>query len=270
MKKFFVFGLIGFMSLCASAQGVFNKGERKIDLTIGVGSIAYDKVVDANAMFDQHFSMEWGIASIADKVTVGLGFAVNNSYGGKIESLVVGKYDYKYAFRNYGKIYDFSANRWKSYNETRNVTRKGVGTADADIKREDVNVLATVSFHYSPIERLDTYMKLGVGVGYMTYLISNYRNIKGFEKANVKNYHESKYNSYTDEYSYDDLEHAEWDGLESKIVPALATYIGATYYLTEKWGVEAQLGLISANIKDKNKGYPNSYGVFAVGATYKF
>lgn len=50
----------------------------------------------------------------------------------------------------------------------------------------------------------------------------------------------------------------------------MATYVGATYFLTESWGIGTQFGLISANIKDKDKGYPNSYGIFAVGATYKF
>lgn len=40
--------------------------------------------------------------------------------------------------------------------------------------------------------------------------------------------------------------------------------------LTDRWGVDAQVGLVSANIKNADKGYPNSYGVFALGASYRF
>lgn len=260
---------MGLIALSAHAQDAFDKGDRKMDLTIGVGTVAYaDK---SRTTFDQHFGMEWGIGRIADQVTIGFGFAVNNAYGGKFQSKVAGEYDYKYTRTTYGKVYNFSTKKWDRINETQKVSRQGVGTADADIAREDVNALLTLSFHYSPMPQLDTYLKIGAGVGYMNYLVGNYQNTDGFHSASVNDYRETQYTEVTTRYSYNDLDHVKWSSVgDSKIVPAMATYVGATYYLTECWGIEAQLGLISTNIKDKDKGYPNSYGIFAVGATYKF
>ena len=71
------------------------------------------------------------------------------------------------------------------------------------------------------------------------------------------------------EYSYNDLDHVKWDKPKSKAVPAISVYAGAAYYLTDNWGVEALLGLISTNVWNEIF-YGNSYGVFAVGVTYKF
>lgn len=58
--------------------------------------------------------------------------------------------------------------------------------------------------------------------------------------------------------------------MKSKVVPSMAIYVGATYMLTDRWGFDVQAGLINANLKGAKKGYPNSYGVFALGASYRF
>lgn len=269
MKKFLLLGAMGLIAFSVHAQDAFDKGDRKMDLAIGVGTVAYaDK---SRGTFDQHFGMEWGIGRIADKVTIGFGFAVNNIYGGKYQNKVIGEYDYKYTRTTFGKVYNFSTKKWDRINETKKVSREGIGTADADITREDLNALVTISFHYSPIPQLDTYLKIGTGVGYMTYLVGNYQNTDGFQSASVNDHRETQYTDITTRYNYNDLDHVKWSSVGgSKIVPAMATYVGATYFLTESWGIGTQFGLISANIKDKDKGYPNSYGIFAVGATYKF
>lgn len=251
----------------AGAQA-FENGDKKIDLTIGVGTVAY---ADKNrGTFDQHLSMEWGVATVADNFTIGVGFAINNQFGGRYESLVAGKYDYKYRLSQYGKQYSQSKNKWERYDQSKFEQRKGVGTANADITRDDVDALFTASFHYSPMSKLDTYCTVGVGVGCMSYITSNYHNTQGFSKANFSEHRETKYTDSYISYSYNDLDHVEWVGMKSKVVPSMAFYVGATYYLTDRWGVEAQLGLIDANFKGANKGYPNSFGVFALGAAYKF
>lgn len=250
------------------AQDVFDKGTRKMDLTIGVGTIEY---VDKNrSTFDQHFGMEWGVAKIANKVTVGLGFQVNNSYGGTFDGMVAGKYDYTYTVNTRGKVYSYSDKKWHSANDSKSVRRKGVGTAEADVSRDDVNALFMVGFHFSPMKKLDTYLKVGAGVGMMNYIVSNKRNTSGFSSADKTSVNNSNIVQTTTSYKYDDLDHVKWEGLDSKVVPAMSVYVGATYKITSKFGCDLQLGLISANLKDKDKGYPNSYGVFAVGASYFF
>lgn len=250
-----------------SAQ-VFDKGDRKVDLTVGVGVVAYkDK---SRPTFDQHASMEWGVASVADKFTIGVGFQVNNSYGGKLDGLVAGSYDYSYMRHDVGKTYSYKDKKWHPINEHKEVHRKGFGTAEATVAREDVDVLATVSLHFSPMSRLDTYLKLGAGVGYMSYIYGNYRNEQGFSSADYDKTSESKVHQSHTSFSYNDLDHVKWEGGDSKIVPALGVYLGATYMLTDRWGVDAQVGLVSANIKNADKGYPNSYGVFALGVSYRF
>lgn len=251
----------------ANAQE-FNKGDRKADLTVGVGVVAYKD--ESRVTFDQHASMEWGVASVVGKFTIGVGFQVNNSYGGRFDSKVIGEYDYYYTSHTRGKVYSYKDKKWNPLNEDKEIHRKGSGTADATIAREDVDVLATVSFHYSPIKRLDTYVKVGAGVGYMTYLYGNYSNEQGFTKSDYERNNSSKITDTRTWWSFNDLDHVKWSNGDSKIVPAIGVYIGATYMLTERWGLDAQIGLISANIKDADKGYPNSYGVFAMGASYKF
>lgn len=254
--------------LATVAQNVFNKTDRKAELSIGVGTVAY---ADKNRpTFDQHLGMEWGVASVAERFTVGLGFKVNNSYGGNFESMVAGTYDYSYTRRSYGKIYRYSTKKWESFDETTQVKRSGVGTGDGDISREDVDAQFTATLHFSPMSRFDTYIKVGVGVGYMHWMISNIRNENGFGKADVNETNETSIRQTTDIYSYDDLAHTKWQGLKSKVVPAMSIYLGATYMLTEKWGLDAQIGLISARLKGNKRGYPNSYSIFAVGASYIF
>lgn len=261
---------LGLLSLTGAttvvAQGVFNKGDRKADLTIGVGAVSYaDK---SRATFDQHLGMEWGIASFADRFSLGIGFAVNNSYGGGFDSKVAGTYDYSYTRTSYGRVKRNGS--WEYFNDKKQIHRSGVGTGDATVSREDVNALFTAAVHYSPIPKLDTYVKAGVGVGYMSWIVSHIHNEQGFKKANVNETNKNSYYETTDIFSYNDLDHVKWQGYKSKVVPAMSFYVGATYMLNDRLGVDAQIGLISANLKGNKSGYPNSYGVFAVGASYRF
>lgn len=269
MKKLFILSVLAGIAFSGSAQGVFEKGDKKMDLTIGVGTVAFK---DKNrATFDQHFTMEWGVASIADKFTIGVGFAVNNMYGGKFESQTSGTFDYSYNIHTSGKLYDYASKKWKSFSDHTKGKRKGGGTADIDVAREDVDALAIGSLHYSPIINLDTYVRIGVGVGVMNVIYSNYRNLDGFKKVNEKNETNTNILKSTTTFQYDDLQHVKWTNKpKSKVVPSMAVYLGGTYYFTPNWGADLQIGVINANFKDWKKGYPNSFGVFAVGASYKF
>lgn len=269
MKRIFLIAAICCISMNLFAQSPFEVGDKKIDFTIGVGTINFS---DKNrATFDQHLTMEWGIANVCDKFTVGLGFAVNNMYGATFQGHTIGTYDYSYSIHTYGKKWNYSSDKWERMDETTKSKRQGFGEADMNVSREDVDALLVASLHCSPIKNLDTYVRLGVGVGVMNVIYSKYTNLKGFTKKNESYEHSSKYLETTTTYSYDDLAHAKWvDKPKSKVVPSMAAYIGATYYFSPNWGADLQIGLINANFKGAKKGYPNSFGVFALGVSYKF
>ena len=93
MKQLFIAVALVLTTVAAQAQPVFSKGDKKMDMTIGVGIVASD---ESMATFDQHFGMEWDLWEIAGKVTVGLGFTVNNAYCPGDEGAVAGEYDYYY------------------------------------------------------------------------------------------------------------------------------------------------------------------------------
>lgn len=267
MKKL-IFILIASLApvLSMSAQ-VFQQGDRKVSLTAGIGVISFkDK---ARATFDQHLSVEWGVMSLGDKLTLGAGLTLNNAWGGQTEGTRLGTYDYNYSVSK--TTYKKEKGKWKRVgSETTSHHREGNGTAVVDCSREDVNLQLNAALHYAVNSRLDTYAKVGVGAGIMTYIMSNPRDMQGFSK-NVTNKKNSETNMGFDMvYSYNDLDHVEWAGAKTKVVPAFSVFLGATYMLNDRWGVDAQAGLVSAQIKGADKGYPNSYGVFAVGATYKF
>lgn len=249
------------------AQAPFEEGDKKATLTVGVGTVPYS---DKNrATFDQHLSMEWGVAMIADKLTLGVGVAINNQYGAQYESLVIGSYDYNYVMSNYGQELN-SHNRWAPFSNNTSHNRKGIGSAKAKIAREDIDLQGIVSLHYSPLDKLDAFVTFGVGVAYLNYITTDIHDEEGFSEANYHHYTETSKRKSTVSYSYNDLDHVKWEGMRSKAGASVAAYLGATYSLTETWGVTMQIGLIDANVKGAKKGYPNSYGVFALGASYLF
>ena len=264
MKKLIVlFTLLAF-TFGLNAQNLFDEGTKKVDLTIGVGTVR-----GSGATFDQHVNMEWGVAKIANNFTIGVGFSVNNSYGAGFESTIYGEYEYSYTQKNTLKVKN-SHNRWVQSTETKKVKREGYGTANANVAREDFNAMVTASIHYSPIKKLDTYAKIGLGVGCKTYVVNNIKNEKGFKEANIDNkqiLNNSERKSWIS-YKYNDLDHVEWSTPKAKAAASMALYVGATYYITDNWGVDAQIGMISSNLEGKY--YPNSFGIFAVGASYKF
>ena len=147
--------------------------------------------------------------------------------------------------------------------KTSRIHRSGMGTAEAVISREDIDAQLSASFHYAPISKLDIYAKIGAGVGVMNYIIRKIHNETGF-------YDKVSPGGARHKYSYRDLDHVKWKDIDSRAVPAISLFVGATYYFLENWGAELQVGLLNANFKDKDKGYPHSYGICSVGVAYKF
>lgn len=262
MKKLItLFALFTFV-LGMNAQNIFEVGDKKVDFTIGVGAIRYAD--HTRATFDQHMNLEWGVTKLGERVTLGVGFAVNNNYGGRFESIISGKYDYKYTQTT--STTATGANSQSLVTKKEEVSRQGYGTANADITRDDINAMATVSFHFSPMKKLDTYVKVGLGIGFESYVIDNICGIEGFSAAN-----ENKLvgNNITVQYRYNDLDHTNWNEYDPKVTAAVAAYIGATYFFNEEWGLDAQVGMVSANLSNKSKN-ANAFGLFALGVAYKF
>lgn len=276
MKKIFLLAMGILMAGSAiAAEPVFEVGDRQVSLNIGVGAM-YRKGGEPKspATFDQHLGMEWGVAKFADKFTLGVGFQVNNSYGGKYEGAIMGSYDYSYYERFQSWKWNSSSKRWQlDRNENVTHTRKGTGICEADITREDVGAEIVASLHYSPMSKLDTYFTIGAGAAYQHYLFSNMHNYQGFSKVNIgPNETEvpKVIKTKSSGYSYDDAAHAKFEGYKDHVAPTISAYIGATYFLKDNIGVGAQIGLISNNLRIGKKAYSPHYSIFTVGATYKF
>lgn len=265
MKKLIVLMSAMVLSASVSFGQTFEKGDKVASLGVGVGSVKNVPNPDESATFTQKLSMEWCIVdNLMDKGSIGLGFAINNGYGGAFESKIAGKYDYSYVSTR-RRRYKNDHNRWQYDYFSQTVDRKGIGIADADLNRNDLTAMFTASFHYQFIDKLDTYFTLGLGVTSMFHLSGNYRNEEGFQ---------SKSSSYSDEetisflYSFNDLDHVEWqEGSGTILRPAMAVHVGARYYFTENWAANMEVGLLNATFSDK---YGSGYNVFSIGASYKF
>jgi hypothetical protein len=265
MKRFLLCSAIVLSAIAMSAQA-FDVGDQKAGISIGLGIVSTDKT---RATFDQHLNMEWGVANIADRFTLGVGFAVNNAYGAKFSSVAQGSFDYEYT-RVISTREKNDHNRWVTSSDSQDIRRKGSGIASCDEAIEDINAMATISMHFSPTSRLDTYAKFGVGVGVKSSVLSNFHDESGFEEADYEKTYTYSNRESTTTFSYKDLDHVTWEGRSAKVAPAFAFYIGATYYITSNWGIDAQLGLVSSNIKVSDTGKASSYSLIALGASYKF
>lgn len=260
----------------------FGKGDKQVTVGLGIGRINVNGEDAKEVAFDQHVGMEWGIANLTDKFSLGVGFEVINMWGGHNKSLINGHYDYEYDFREIQ--YTKDGYNWKVSSDTTSPRRRsGNGTAKVESFREDVAALVTFSMHYSPISKLDTYVKLGIGGGVMTSVtgdITDKTDEKGagFKSANVNETSQSdkKWMQYkvTVMYRYDDLQHVEWENFASGskgCISAMAN-IGATYYVTDRFGIgaEMQISTNGGNFKVKKDGLSESKPLFSIHCAYKF
>lgn len=274
MKKLFLLLFAGVMCASASAQ-IFSKGDMVVDLGIGAGRADnletkgkfpdYSYKKSSGATFTQKLAFEYGVAELG-KSTIGLGVIVANAYGASYDGAASGKYDYKYNMDHYR--YEKSNRgkyKWTRY-QTTSERRKGKGVAKASYAVENVDFLVKGSFHHQFIDRLDTYGTFGVGLSVYKLLCSpDDDETLGFS-ADSNPFNSSKDHGYQMVYSYDDLDHTKWDGTSAKVRFAMALYVGARYYLTPSWAVNAEIGLTSASFKKD----ANNYNILSIGASYKF
>lgn len=259
MKKIALMASMLMLSVMISNGQTFDKGDYVLNVGVGVGTVKNLPNIERQTTFTQKLSMEWCVVDkLGERGSLGIGFAVNNGYGGKYSTALVGEYDYEYILTT--RVQNLNG----GYNyDRREIEREGFGSANADLSRNDLSLLFTTSFHYQMGKKLDTYLTLGVGATGIIDVVSNVRNELGFSSAS---------SSLTDDamsasYKYDDLKHVEWIGVGATVQPAIAAYVGARYYFTDHFAANIEAGLLNATLSKK---YGFGYNHLAVGLSYKF
>lgn len=263
MKRMIWIAGMALISMTATGQS-FRKGGRLLNFGIGVGKVQY-----CGPTFTQKISMEWGVANVGKRGTIGLGVTLANAYGGVVDGKVAGVYDYKVSTMMY-KYADNGHGRWmqSSYPGAK-IERVGIGTADARFSRDDVKILATVAYHHAVTKKLDVYGTFGLGFGIINGLCGNFHNYDGFEKETKVNTINTniKKNQYCLTYSYDDLDHIDFsDYRYHKVAFSCGFFAGARYSITNRIGAFAELGLVSGAFKGD---YNHSIDVLTLGVSLK-
>lgn len=261
MKKY----MIILAAACISISGVqaglpqlserpaFAKGDIVASVGLGVGAL------DGSTTFGQQLGMEWCVADgwIGKRASLGIGFSIANSAFGKYTNFKYGTYNYRYPI--YGPSLNSNREIWEIKNYG---TREGIGSAWCDVTQDNLAFLATGSFHFQFIDRLDTYGSVGIGIG-LNFRSFRYYGESGFES-------ESNMTSDFRRWSYNDLEHVVWsDGSQDKktgVCFAMSVLVGARYYFTEHLAANAELGMIGGCLT------PNGTGctILGFGISYKF
>lgn len=272
MKKIFLLSMLA-VSFGTSAQ-IFQKGDIVVDLGIGVGAAqvtetkytSNDIKIDdkSKATFTQKLGFEFGVMNLSDNSSIGVGVNFNNSCGASHQSIISGNYDYSYSVLEYRKGSSQFGNKWDLI-DVREENRKGSGSAQATTRIEDFNIMVKVAYHRQFIDNLDTYAAFGFGISSYRNLYSGYSHYEGFSQTD-KSFDSSYSNTYQLCYTYNDKAHVKWNkgGASARFV--MAAYVGARYYLTENWGINAQLGLTSLSFKKD----ANNFSIFDIGVSYKF
>lgn len=282
MKHLLLTIAIAAAPLSITAQSI-DGSTRFIDLGIGVG--ASEGSGDTKGMFTQRLAAEWIVRDnifnlFGQDFSLGVGFQIDNAVGGRYSNLVSGKYDYTYTITTTTHKKDNGHGRPITTTETQTGHREGAGLALADVTRDNMSFMPTVSLHGKFIDRFDFYATFGLGLGIMTNTLGNFEptevNIPGVGIVggmDKTDYYEKGTRPNGDvwekRYSYNDADHAEWNKkpYKTKASFACAFYVGARYFLNSNWGLNAQFGLVSANVSKK---YGNSHNILSVGATYLF
>lgn len=270
--------------VAAQAQAI-DESSRFIDIGIGVG--ASESTGETLGMFTQRIAAEWIVKDDIFNLgrhgfALGVGFQIDNAVGGRYSSIVDGKYDYTYT--RYTTYYRKDNGHGRPGSETKfeQVRRKGSGLATADVVRDNISLMPTVSLHGKFFEKLDLYATFGAGLGIQTYSLSGFEptevyvpgvgTVGGMEKKSYHHEADMPYGSMTVRYDYNDADHAEWNKkpYKAKATFACALFVGARYFLNSDWALNAQFGLVSANVRRVNGTSLNSYNILSVGATYSF
>lgn len=273
MKK--IFAALGALLLCAGANAqTFKVGDMVGDIGIGVGvansfdqkgskfpNWTFDKA--NKATFTQKIAFEYGVANIGSSV-LGVGFLIDNAYGAGYTGIAYGTYDYNYSSTVWRYTTNHNRYVWSSGEPTIH-NRKGAGYAKASMNLENVDVMLKASLHHEFIDNLDTYLTIGAGVSVYKWLISPDESVStGLSKRNETLDRNDKHTQVV--FNYNDFDHVKWNGGKAKAHFSMAAFVGARYYITPTWAVNAELGLTSASFK-KNQ---NTFNIFSLGASYKF
>lgn len=285
MKKIITVAVAILLCVTASAKRpkakqvnqTFSKGDLVVDLGFGLGISQYtDLNKDKNevekvsgATFTQKLGFEVGVAKFG-KFTLGLGAMVNNSYGAGYESSIIGSYNYTY-FRSTHSWSQYAGPRPQWTTRTEEIRRTGFPKADADAHIDAISVLIKGSLHYQFVKNLDTYATIGLGIAGRKTIYSNQRNTKGLD-AGSREFNPGNHTVQIS-YSFDDAEHVVWKDSEMTTQFAFAIAVGARYYLTDNWALNAEIGLNSADFKEgftTKKVKLADLSIFSIGASYKF
>lgn len=111
-------------------------------------------------------------------------------------------------------------------------------------RRDDLSVLATLSLHHQFVDDLDTYVKLGAGVGVLT--------------DECKLYHEQTPGYPLGRYTETTLANPAF---------AVACLVGMRYYMGSHWGIYLEAGLPTVSL---NHDFGHSYNFATGGLSYRF
>lgn len=259
--------VIAATSVCGAAQQL-STGDIMVDAGLGAGCITASKT---KATFTQRIGVEYivmdNLEIFGQRFAIGAGFAVTNGYASMGRGEVAGIFDYDYAMTRTGFITDNSGVR-QNINETTMVNRSGIGTAVTTFKRDDLTFMPQATLHYTPIDGVDTYLTVGIGVG----MLNSYTGGKnGYEGFGTDTYYKNEITSTsntTTVYAYNDADHADWSfDKATEATFAMAVYAGMRYWFTQNIAANVQVGMISGALK---KSWGNSYDLFSIGATYRF
>ena len=256
--------------MCSVNAQTFQKGDMILDVDLGFGTadaVEFNKKQGipvgrkvSTGTFTQKIAFEIGAADYGFG-SFGIGAMITNAYGFGVNGVATGIYDYSYKTEHYRK--GSGRFKWEHYNSS-TVQRKGMVSGDATTHVEDINILLKCSFHKQFVKNLDTYATLGLGASIYTAVINPSDDIKFDSDGHM---FDSNYsNSYQVVFSYNDGDHVEWQGADTKARFAMALFVGARYYLTTHWALNCELGLTSASFKENG----NVYNICSIGTSYKF
>lgn len=276
MKKSFILASV-LLAGAATASAFtpadpIEKGARIADAGIGVGAITNSGGPD-KAMFTQRIAFEYIIKDdlriFGQPFSIGVGLAIDNGVSGKTDRVqIIGNYDYSYNSVNYGWRRDPTTGLRTTVSEKETIERKGYGTAYTRFRRDDISFLPQASLHCSPIDRLDTYLNIGIGVAVLNHFSTGLTDLKGFSEKSFSQTMKNDNEDVTTAYSFNDLDHTQWEGRRATEASfAMAVNIGARYWITPRWAANIQAGMVSGALRN---GWDNSYNFLSVGASLKF
>lgn len=263
MKKIILLALSIILTAGAAGARTFGKGDIVADVNLGGGMAkttttsyvvlasgeTFYLTEDANkGLFTQRLGVEYCVAEIGRKVSLGLGLSFISGQG-STNMADVGVFDYEYKM--------VTAD-WSGHKTTTYVQRKGSGTALAKTDIVDFTTMLRVAFHFEATDNLDLYAGTGFGVSRLDNVVREHDFMEGFDSETV--------NLTEKYYSYDDLENVKWIGTPALARFAAAFYVGARVYVSKHIALQFEAGLPCMSFQ---RDY-NHYNFANFGVAYKF